>query len=72
MLEFLDGWECEHDEIAGCVVSLAEEFRERNFWGSADVEAIIQWISDLKKIGAVVIVDDGKVVAKTQRIRRHC
>ncbi|EYC01539.1 hypothetical protein Y032_0106g3748 [Ancylostoma ceylanicum] len=51
MLEFLDGWECEHDEIAGCVVSLAEEFRERNFWGSADVEAIIQWISDLKKIG---------------------
>ncbi|RCN48278.1 hypothetical protein ANCCAN_05693 [Ancylostoma caninum] len=51
MLELLDKWECKHEEISECVVRLAEKFRERNFWGSADVEAIRKWISDLKKIG---------------------
>ncbi|RCN48275.1 hypothetical protein ANCCAN_05690 [Ancylostoma caninum] len=51
MLRFLDKWECEHGEIAECVVRLAEKFRERNFWGSADVKAIRKWISDLRNIG---------------------
>ncbi|KAL6741045.1 hypothetical protein Aduo_014341 [Ancylostoma duodenale] len=74
MLEFLDQWECEHDEIADCVVSLAEKFREKNFWGSADVTAIGKWITDLRKIGYLFpqrVSRDFYEIPENETVRGH-
>ncbi|RCN48272.1 hypothetical protein ANCCAN_05687 [Ancylostoma caninum] len=51
IVEFLDKWECSHEEISECTVLLAEEFRKRDFWGVADAKLVRDWIYDLRSIG---------------------
>ncbi|EYC01543.1 hypothetical protein Y032_0106g3749 [Ancylostoma ceylanicum] len=48
--------------------------KERNFWGSADVEGIRQWISDLQKIGYQFpprFDRDSYDISKNETVRGH-
>ncbi|EPB78429.1 hypothetical protein ANCCEY_02495 [Ancylostoma ceylanicum] len=51
IVEFLDQWDCSHEDISECAVLLAEEFSKRDFWGVADAKLVRDWIFDLRSIG---------------------
>ncbi|KAL6728343.1 hypothetical protein Aduo_010123 [Ancylostoma duodenale] len=51
VLTFLDSWNCPHVQISMCMVTLADEFRNKGYWDKESTLIVRIWVDNLIPLG---------------------
>ena len=70
-VDFLFEWKCLHYLFYDCMIQLAVDMAEENFWDKSEIDSLKSWIFDLKSTGyqepKIINFENTKIVSSKQK-----